>query len=438
MADAATSDPIKADPPIPAEVPGAAASPVDVPPVTTGWRARYPALTYPNYRLWFAGQMTSLMGTWMQSTAQGFLVFQLTNSPAYLGYVSFAGGIPTWLFTLYGGVVADRVPRRTLMIVTQTTMMILAFILSALTFLNLVRPWHIVVLAFLLGVANAFDAPARQAFTLELVDRQDLANAIALNATMFNSATAVGPAIAGFTYALAGPAWCFFINAVSFIAVILALWRMQLKPFIKPARRGSTLSELGDGLRFAFRHPVVRAILIIICIFSFFAMSFATLLPAWAVEVLGGDASTNGLMQSARGAGALISALTIASLGRFTYKGKLLTVGTFAMPIMLLIFSQVRHVPMSLLILIMVGMAQIPIMNLANALVQTQVPDTMRGRVMGIYTLLFMGMMPLGGLWAGSLAERLNEPAVVILGAAIALTTATVVYLFFPQVRRLE
>src|SRR5271157_4058592 len=186
------------------------------------WRRTFMALKYPNYRLWFRGQMVSLFGTWMQTTAQGFLVYELTHSPRYLGYVGFAAGAPTWLLTLYGGVVADRIPRRMLLIITQSCMMVLAFILAALWFLHVVQPWHIMVLAFLLGVANSFDAPARQAFVSELVPREDLTNAIALNATMFNTATAVGPAVAGATYALFGAGWCFTINGLSFIAVLTA------------------------------------------------------------------------------------------------------------------------------------------------------------------------------------------------------------------------
>ena len=194
------------------------------------WRKTFTALKYPNYKLWFWGQMTSLFGTWMQITALSYLTFELTHSPAYLGYVGFANGIPTWLFMLYAGVVADRMSRRRLMIITQTAMMILAFILAALSFLGHIQPWHIVLLAFGLGVANAFDAPARQAFVVELVEREDLGNAIALNSTMFNLGAAIGPAIAGVVYAALGPGWCFTINGASFIAVISALLMMRLKP----------------------------------------------------------------------------------------------------------------------------------------------------------------------------------------------------------------
>jgi len=180
------------------------------------YKDTFAALQYPNYRLWFIGQLVSLVGTWMQSTAQGFLIFDLTHSAAFLGYVSFAAGVPTWLLTLYGGLIADRVPRRKLLIMTQTTMMVLAAVLAFLSFTHRVQPWHIIVLAAFLGIANAFDAPARQSFVAEMVDRKDLTNAIALNATMFNLGVVVGPAVAGLVYAWLGPSWCFTINSISF------------------------------------------------------------------------------------------------------------------------------------------------------------------------------------------------------------------------------
>lgn len=401
-------------------------------------QGRYPALAYPNYRLWFTGQIVSLFGTWMQMTAQGYLVFQLTQSPVFLGYVSFAHGLPTWLFTLYGGVIADRLPRRNMLMVTQACSMTLAGVLALLTFSHVVQPWHIVVLAFLSGTANAFDAPARQAFTLEMVERKDLANAIALNSTMFNSATALGPAIGGLTYSLFGPGWCFLINAVSYVAVLSALARMKLKPFVKPERRHSTLVDLKEGLSYIARQPTIRTLMFLAGCMSLFAMSFATLMPAWAVRILGGDATTNGLLQSARGAGALISAFTIASLGRFTFKGKMLTAGTLALPIMLLIFSQVRWLPLSLVLLVTVGLAHMPILTLTNVLVQSLVPDHLRGRVMGVHMLVFMGMFPMGGLWAGALAQRIGSPMTIVIGASIALAISVGVCVFFPKIRALE
>lgn len=402
------------------------------------WQQTFAALKHPNYRLWFFGQMVSLFGTWMQSTAQGFLLYQLTHSTLYLGSVSFISGIPAWLLMLYGGVVADQVPRRTLLIITQICMMILAFILGALTLAHLVQPWHILVMALLLGIINAFDAPARQSFVLEMVSREDLTNAVALNATMFNTAVVVGPAAAGAAYAAVGPGWCFIINGVSFIAVIVALLLMKLKPFSIRTRHTSAISELREGLRYVIAHPSIRMLIALVGVASLFGVSFATLLPAWAVRILGGDSTTNGLLQSARGLGALLSALLIASLGRFKFKGRLLTIGSFAFPCALLIFSLVRWLPLSLLTLVGVGAAQILVLNLANALVQTLSADELRGRVMGIYSLIFFGFMPIGGLLAGTVAARTSEPVTVFMGATITLVFAALVWLFFPRLRALQ
>jgi MFS family permease len=261
------------------------------------------SLSYPNYRLWFIGQLVSLVGTWMQSAAQGYLIYELTKSPAYLGYVSFAAGLPSWIFTLYAGAIADRIPRRTLMVITQSSMMLLAFILAALTFTNLVQPWHIIVLAFLLGIANAFDAPARQAFVVELVDRDVLTNAIAVNSTMFTSAIVVGPAVGGLTYAAVGPEWCFVLNGISFIAVIAALMMMKLKPIQRIQRKATAWSEIKDGLRYVWRDDRLRMLISNIGVTTLFGLSIATLIPAWSVDILGGDAKTNGFLLSARGFG---------------------------------------------------------------------------------------------------------------------------------------
>ena len=401
-------------------------------------RQAFASFKYRNYRLWFNGQLASLVGTWMQTTAQGFLVFQLTNSPAYLGYVGFAAGVPSWLFTLYGGVISDRMSRRKLLIITQTSMMILAFVLAALTFANWVQPWHIVVLALLLGIANAFDAPARQSFVLEMVEREDMTNAIALNSTMFNSATAVGPAVAGVTYALLGPAWCFTINGLSFIAVIVALAMMDIKPQLPRARPTSALADLKEGLRYTATHPTIRLLIIVATVTSLFGMGYATLLPAWAVAVLHGNSATNGFLQSARGVGSLLGAFMIASLGHFRFKGRLLTIGSLVFPIFLLVFAVVSWIPLSLLVLVGVGWGFMILLNMANALVQTHVPDELRGRVMGVYTLGFFGMMPVGALLAGAMAELTSEPITVVLGALITLGFAVWLWLRVPQLRSLE
>ena len=404
--------------------------------IRRGLRETFISLRYPNYRLWFAGQLVSLFGTWMQVTAQGFLIYELTRSPAYLGYVGFASGAPSWLFTLYGGVVADRIPRRTLLIITQSTMMLLAFTLAVLTFSGRVQPWHIIVLAFLLGVANAFDAPARQSFTIELVEREDLTNAIALNATMFNAATIVGPAVGGIVYALAGAAWCFVVNGISFVAVIAALAMMKLGPARLPAN-GAASGGLRQGLRYVASAKTVRGLMACLGAFAFFGIGIVTLIPAWSVEVLDGNAATNGLLLSARGIGSLIAGLMIAALGRYQIKGKLLTLGSFAMGLMLLAFAATNLLPFSMLAIAGVGWGFMLIVNTINALVQSRVPDELRGRVMGIYTLVFFGMIPIGSLLAGIAAAELGVPATAALWAVLQLVVASLLWFRWPGLRRL-
>jgi MFS family permease len=409
-----------------------------VPPKRSRIKKTFTALKYPNYKLWFWGQMTSLMGTWMQITAQGFLVYDLTHSPVYLGYVGFAAGIPTWIFMLYGGVIADRISKRDILVITQTVMMFLAAILAALTFLNVIQPWEIILLAFLLGVANAFDAPSRVSLVNELVDKKDLTNAIALNSTLFNTATATGPAIAGITYAIAGPAWCFTINAVSFIGIIFALRKMNLGGTAIQRKSSSAFEDLIEGLKYTASHPIVRVLVLMVASISIFGLSFATLLPAWAVNVLHGDSATNGFLQSARGVGALAAALTIASLGRFNFKGKLLTIGSIAFPVLMFVFSFTRWQFFSLLVILGIGSALILTMNIANALIQTLVSDNLRGRVMGVYTFTFFGFLPIGALLMGALAQHLGEPEAILLCSLVTLTVSLLIFIFAPAIRRLK
>lgn len=399
-------------------------------------RQTFSALKYYNYRLWFGGQTVSLFGTWMQRSAQGYLIFDLTKSPIYLGYVGFAYGIPAWLFMIYGGAIADRFPRRTILLIAQVAMMVLAFILAALTFAQIVLPWHIIVLAFLLGIANAFDAPARQAFVTELVDRKDLTNAIALNSSMINTATVIGPAVAGITYALFGPAWCFIINGFTFLAVIVALLLMKLAPFIPVDRTMSIFSEIKDGISFAARQPTIRILILNLGLLSLAGLGFVTLLPVWAVDVLGGDATTNGFLHTARGIGALSGALMIAAIGQTFSRGKLFTIGTFVMPLFLILFSLTRVLPASFLALMGVGWGFMVIVNLSNTLVQINVTDELRGRVMGLFTFTFFGFMPIGSLINGVLADQIGTPLTIQINAIILLAAAFLLFTLFPYIRK--
>lgn len=397
----------------------------------------FAALRHPNYRLWFFGQLISLIGTWMQISAQSFLVFELTHSTAYLGYVGFANGLPSWLFMLYGGVVADRVARRTLLVVTQSIMLVLALVLAALSFTHLVQPWHVILLALLLGTTNAFDAPAAQAFVFDLVDREDVTNAIALNSSQFNLATVVGPTLAGLTYAAAGAAWCFALNGVSYLAVIAALLLMRLPVREAAAVTNSAFGQLKAGVRYTLGHPILRSLIAIQGLTALIGMAYATLLPAWAVAVLGGDATTNGLLQSARGAGSLLGALLIAALAHRGRRGRWLTLGTLAFPLMLLVFAAVRTVPLAMLVLVGVGWSSLLLFNSANTLVQSHVADEMRGRVLAIFGLTFFGGMPLCALWAGALADQIGAPLTVMVSAGSLGVLAVLYWVLAPQVRQL-
>jgi len=402
------------------------------------FRQTFSSLRYQNYRLWFVGQTVSLFGTWMQRTAQGYLIYELTKSPVYLGYVGFAYGIPSWILMLYGGVIADRFSRQKILLGTQISMMILAFILAGLAFTGVVQPWQIIILAFLLGCANAFDAPARQAFVTDLVERKDLTNAIALNSSMINMATVLGPAVAGLTYAAFGPAWCFTINGLSFIAVIVALSLMKLPPFQPVSRQISIRTEVKQGFAYVAAKPIIRTIILNLGILSLAGLGFVTLLPVWAVDVLGGDSTTNGFLHTARGLGALSGVLLIAAIGQTYSKGKLFTIGTFVMPVFLIILSLTRILPASFLALFGVGWGFMVIINLSNTMVQINVTDELRGRVMGIFTLTFFGLLPIGALINGAIADQIGAPLTVQINALILLAAAFLLFLRFPAIRSQE
>jgi MFS family permease len=404
----------------------------------TRWQETFSAFKHYNYRLWFGGQVVSLVGTWMQSTAQGYLIYQLTGSSAYLGLVGFAGGVPTLLFTLFGGVIADRLPRRRLLVITQAAMLILAFILAVLTFTNLVKPWHIIVLAFLLGVANAFDAPARTSFILELVSREDMTNAIALNSMMFNIATVVGPSVAGLTYAAFGPGWCFTLNGISFVFVIIALLLMRIKNVPQPSRQTRALAELGEGIRYILKNRMITGLMVSIGIASIFGIGMMNLIPAWAKDVLHGDVTTNGWLVSARGFGALVSAFMLAYWGSRKVRGKFWMAGALVMPVWLIIFAFMRWLPFSLAALVAVGWGFMMVANNSQAIVQSLVSDNLRGRVMGVYSLVFFGSMPIGSLLAGVAAEKIGEPLTVMLAGVMLLIMAIAAWFFFPEIRRHE
>lgn len=398
----------------------------------------FAAMRHANYRLWSAGSFIAAIGGWMQNTAQGYLIYDLTQSTTYLGLVSFFWGVPIWLFTLYGGVIADRFPWRTLLVITNAVLMTLSLILSALIFMNLVQPWHILVMALISGTVNAFDGPARNGFVLELVGHEDMSNAIALNATIFHLATVLGPAVGGIAYAALGPGWCFAANGLAFVAMLFALWRMKIAPFIPRVVKSSAFQDLRDGIRYSLENQHIRALLINLSVFALFGFSLMTLMPAWAVDVLGGDVRLNGLLLSARGVGSLVGALMIASLGQKNSRGWMLSVATFVLPVAVLIFAQLRWIPGTLFLLAFVGWGMLVWGNVTNALLQTEAPDELRGRVMALFVLLLFGLQPVGALLVGNLASVIGAPWAATLFAGLVLLGSIFTWLHAPFLRRLK
>ncbi len=409
----------------------------DARPITPLGRT-FSSLRHRNYRLYFTGNLVTQIGGWLQQIAQGWLVFQLTGSPFYLGVVSFANSLPVMLLSLNAGVVVDRFPRRTVLLLTQTSMMVLSLVLSALVFGEIVQPWHIVVLSFLTGIANAFDGTARQAFVKDMVGKADMANAIALNSAVFNSSRIVGPALAGILIASVGPAWCFLLRGLSILAVIIGMARMNLAPFTPPPRAASVWGAIREGLDYIRHNETVRTLIAIISITNLFCFPYTTLLPAYASEVLRATPQEYGLMSTMTGIGALTAALVVASLGHSKRKGVLVTIGNIGFPLFLIALSFSQALPLSLGLLIFSGFSFMVQSSTANTLVQSTVPDHLRGRVMSVYMLSFFGLSPLGSLQAGFIAEHWGVPAGIGVGALVALLCSLYVVWRVPRVRRLE
>lgn len=378
--------------------------------------------------------MVSLVGTWMQSVAQGWLVLTLTDSAFLLGLVSAIGSIPVLFLSLPGGVAADRFDKRKLLIFTQSTAMVLALTLASLTHYGLVRIWHVVLLAAVSGSVFAFDAPSRQAFTIELVGKEDLLNAIALNSAVFNAARIMGPALAGVLIGSIGMAGCFFLNGISFLAVIVGLWQITNQ---RPAPRapGSAWREMREGLSYSWNHPVIRPVVTIVAVFSIFGMPYAMLMPVFARDILAVGPRGLGFLMTANGVGALVGALGLAAFSRTKGRGRLVMVAGIAFSLGLAAFSLSRSFILSLALLPLVGWSMVSQTATINTLLQTTVPDGLRGRVMSLFTFVFMGMMPFGSLLGGSLAQRFGAPAALRAGAAVCL--GTVVLIFWTRRREL-
>ncbi len=390
----------------------------------------FPALQHRDFRLFYAGFVASLLGVWMQRVAQSWLVLELTDSAFWVGLIDALGSLPVLVFTLYAGVLADRVPRRPMVIVTQTSAMVFALILAVLVLTDVIALWHLIVLATLLGTANAFDIPARHALMVDMVGKRDLTNAIALNSSAFNATRVVGPAIAGAVIAAVGVGLCFLLNGVSYLAVIGALLLIRVAD--QGSRTGGAESawlRLQRGFQHVVNERRTRILILNIAVISVFGLPALVLLPVVARDVLGRGAQEYGWMMSAMGVGALAGALTIAVFGHRLPRGRLLGWSTTAFGMSVILFGLSRSLAFSLVILACLGGSMIVTTALTNTLVQTLAPDELRSRVVAFYAWAFVGLSPFGALQAGSVAEWLGAGNAIAIGGTVTAAVAVAMVL---------
>jgi len=390
------------------------------------WRHTFRALRHRNYRLFFWGQLVSLIGTWMQQTAMMWFVYDRTNSKLLLGVVAAVGSAPMVFSSVWGGSLADLYPKRSILVLTQSAQMLCAFLLAAGVWLGFATPAFIMVVAAFNGTAMGFDMPARQAFTVEMTSREDLLNAISLNSSIVNGARVVGPSIAGLMIAAVGVAMCFFLNGLSFIAVIAGLLLMRLPPFKRKIEIVSAGEHAWEGIVYSMRHPRVRTILTLFLAVGIFGWSYAVLMPAFARDVFGRGANGYGVLMSASGTGAFVGALMVATYGHLFTPRKLALGGVWLFSAAMLAFSFTRSFSLALLFLFAAGFGMLLFFSTSNTLLQTIVPDEMRGRVMGVWSLVFGAMIPLGSLEAGAVAHWLGTALAIAFGAIICAVSALV------------
>jgi len=404
-------------------------------PPTRRFASIWRSLRHRNFQLFFAGQLISLTGTWMQSVAQSWLVYRLTGSATLLGLVGFCGQIPVFLLAPFGGAVADRRNRHRILVATQTSAMLLAFVLAVLTLTHRIHVVHLFILAAVLGLVNAFDIPARQAFVVEMVGKEDLANAIALNSSMVNGARIIGPAIAGILVAWIGEGWCFLLNGVSYFAVIAGLMLMTITPPARLARQASALSDIIEGFHFVGSSPPVRALMLLLGLVSLTGMPFAVLMPVFADRILHRGSSGLGILMGASGFGAFLGAFSLAVRHGWRGLGTWVAYSAAGFGLALIAFAYSSWFWLSGLLLIPVGFSMMVQMASSNTLLQVMVPDELRGRVMAVYSMMFMGMAPFGALLAGGLAGRWGAPATVASGGALCIVGAAVFRWRLPKLR---
>ena len=394
------------------------------------------SLQYPNYRLFFSGQSISLIGTWMQRIAMPWLVYHMTGSALLLGVVSFAGQIPTFLFSPLAGVLTDRWNRHRVLVATQIISMIQATILAILSIAGVIQIWHIVVLSVVLGCVNAFDVPARQSLVVDMVEKkEDLGNAIALNSLMFNGARLIGPAIAGIMLASTSEGVCFLLNAVSYLFVIASLLMMKLniKKFV--ARQNGTFSELKEGWNYVIGFPPIKHLILLLALVSLTGMSYSVLMPVFAQDILHGGSHTYGFLMGAAGFGALLGALYLASREKVLKLGRIVPSAAILFGFSLVILSFSKTFSLSLLLMLFIGMGMMLQTAASNTVLQTITDDDKRGRVMSFYTMAVMGTAPFGSLMAGFLAKTIGTPKTLLAGGVITIAGAIIFLKRLPELK---
>jgi MFS family permease len=402
----------------------------------TARRYGFGAFAHRNFRLFFIGQGISLIGTWMQNVGEGWLILQLTNSPFFVGLTSALSSLGVLLFSLYAGVIADRTDKRRFIVFMQVAFMLEAFTVSILVWTGVVQVWQVLVLATLLGIASAFDIPMRQSFVVDMVGKDDLMNAIALNSSLFNGARVIGPAIAGLLIGAVGIAWCYFLNGLSYIAVIAGLLLMRLPPRPPPAHTGSAWAGFREVLTYLRTDRRLRVLMVLTAILSVFGFPYISMMPVYARDVLHQGAAGYGVLTSSIGIGAVIGALAIALYSaRIRARGRLMLIGGTAFGVLLMLFAASRSLGLSIILLALAGCAMIVNNSLTNTLLQTAAPDHLRGRIMGFYSFVFVGMAPFGAFLFGVVAEHTGVPATLAGGGAIVALAVTIAGWRVPTIR---
>lgn len=395
----------------------------------------FSSLKVKNFRLYWLGMFISLIGTWVQSVAQSWLVFKLTESTFLLGVVGFLSSLPVFLLSLFGGVAADRMNKRSILLFTQNAFMALAFILAVLTQMKLITTWHIMLIAVLNGMFMAFDAPSRQAVVVELAGRKHLFNAVALNSVAFNSARVIGPALAGILIASAGMSGCFYINAISFLPLIIILLLIKIDNIPAGYKNNSAFRDLLDGLRLIRNNRLILILVAMVGVSSLFGISYVILMPVFADNILNVGAGGLGVLMSSAGVGALIAGLLLARLGDFKHKGRLLILSSTVFSLSLILLSLSKVYLVSIIALLLIGWGSVTAIAIINTLLQISVRDEFRGRVMSIFIFIFAGIMPFGNLLAGSLAYIWGVKQTVMLSGIICAAFFIIINILYPDIR---